>query len=306
MIEVKDQHRASHRVLLATLWLTLLVLAVEIWAGWAARSLSLLAEALHTLIDSFSALLSLMAVGNAYDANGQEIRSHGKRETVSVLLLVAFVGIVGFTLLEISARQLDAVMHKVALPFVAQINFPLIQLLCLVVAIYFCLVWFERYEARVLKSSALRLNAHHMLQDSWLTLLVLAGLIGIWQGYIWLDPLITVFLVLMSIKTLWRVLNWQLPSLVKQVAIAPEALSQLAHQVEGVTHCYRILSKGIVDRQVFIKMHLVVDPEFVEAAPAIADQVKQLLRERYGPVEAMIHIEKPSLSTESLADFASP
>jgi cation diffusion facilitator family transporter len=306
MIEVKDRHRASHRILLSTLWLTLLILAVEIWAGWAARSLSLLAEALHTLIDSFSALLSLMTVGNSYGINGQEIRSHGKRETVSVLLLVAFVGIVGFTLLEMSARQLDAVMHKLALPLAAKMNFPLIQLLCLVVAIYFCLVWFERYEARVLQSSALRLNAHHMLQDSWLTLLVLAGLIGVWQGYTWLDPVIAVFLVFMAIKSLWRVLNWQLPSLVKQVAIAPEALSQLAQQVEGVIYCYRILSQGIIDHQVFVEMHLVVHPEFVEAAPAIADQVKQLLRERYGPLEAVIHIEKPFLNTGRLADFASP
>ena len=44
------QRRQTYRLLLTTLWLTLLLLGVEAIAGWASQSLLLLAEALHTLV----------------------------------------------------------------------------------------------------------------------------------------------------------------------------------------------------------------------------------------------------------------
>jgi divalent metal cation (Fe/Co/Zn/Cd) transporter len=88
------------------------------------------------------------------------------------------------------------------------------------------------------------------------------------------------------------VLNWQLPLLIQQIAIAPEVLNRLACEVEGVNHCYRIRSKGIVGRQMVIEMNLVVQPEFISMAQAIARQVEDLIRERYGPVYAIIHIDQ--------------
>lgn len=62
MTEGDYQRRMSYRLLLATLWATLLLLAVEVIGGWATQSLTLLSESLHTLVNAFSTVLSLVAV----------------------------------------------------------------------------------------------------------------------------------------------------------------------------------------------------------------------------------------------------
>lgn len=291
MTEAYSRRRASHQVLLATLWLTLLVLAVKVWAGWAAKSLCLLAESMHTLIDGFSTLLSLLAIATPGRLSGREVIGHGRAESTGMLVLVAFLGFAGLSLFGIASQQLEAVTRNVADPFDVTMSLPLIQLLGVVMAVHLCLAFFERYEARVLESGVLRLNATHMLQDSWLSLVVLVGLVGIWRGYLWLDPLLAILLVLAAIRSCWRVLNWQLPLLLRQIAIAPEVLAQIARQVEGVTHCYRVQSRGIVGRYVFVEMHLILHPEFMGAARVIAERVEGAIRERYGPVQAIIHVD---------------
>jgi cation diffusion facilitator family transporter len=298
MTEVQDRRRASYQVLLATLWLTLLVLAVKIWAAWAMQSLSLLAEALHTLVDGFSTVLSLIAVASPHRVMGREIWTHGRRLTAGTLLLAAFIGFTGFSLLGISIQQLQAATQNLPLLFPAQINLSLIQLVGVVTAINVCLVLFERYEARILESSALRLNADYILKHTWLTVLVIIGLIGASAGYFWLDPLMAIFAVLLLIKNYWQVLNWQLPLLVQQMAIAPEALAQLACQCEGVIRCYHVRSHGIVGRQVFVELHLGLHPDFLGSAHSVATCVEAAIRERYGPVYALIYVQEISVPTE--------
>jgi len=292
MTEVKDRRRRVYLVLLAALWITLLILAVKVWAGWATRSLSLLAESLHTLVDGFSALLSLLAASSPYTKSGREIWGYGKRIVATTLALAAFLGFSGLCLLLEAMRQLGAAQQSLAGPFEAQINGSLIQLIGMIVAVSICLALVERHQAKALNSHALRLTGNHGLRDAWLSLMLIIGMLGIWRGYVWLDPLMAIALVGMVIRSFWRVLNWQLPLLVRQTAIAPEILAQLAHQVEGVTHCSRIRSYGVVGRHVLIEMELTLHPEFIGAARIISERIEGLIRERYGPVYAHIHMNR--------------
>ena len=291
MTEVSDRRRPIYLVLLTVLWINLLVLAVKVWAGWATASLSLLAESLHTLIDGSSTVLSLLSTASAYRVSGREVWGHSRREAAGILLLSAFLGFAGFSLLIVSMQQLEAATQGVEVIFPVQINFVLVLLITLVMVVSTGLALFERHQATRLESQALRLNANHVLQDSWLNLIVLVGLIGVWQGYIWLDPLLAIALVLLAVRSLWWMLNRQMPLLVKQTAIAPELLAQITYQIEGVTHCYRIRSKGVVGRQVLVEMHLGIHPEFMPAAHLIAERIEGAIRERYGPVRAKIMID---------------
>ncbi len=91
MAEAQGRRRASHQVLLASLWLALIILVVKVWIGWATQSLSLLAESLQTLVNGFSILLSAIAVTSRYPAS-REVGGHGKVESVLALLLAALMG----------------------------------------------------------------------------------------------------------------------------------------------------------------------------------------------------------------------
>jgi cation diffusion facilitator family transporter len=284
MGDLHGQYRASYQILFFTLWLTLLVLAVKFWAGWTTRSLSLLADFLHTLLDCFSILLSLIATTSMRKVSGQALRTHGQQHTAAVLLLTAFLGFIGFTILAICLFHFgDFLPQSAAVPEL-KVDLPLVLLLSTVVAVHVCLVLFERYESSVLGNPTLRQSANHILQDTWLTVLMLAGLVGVSQGYLWIDPLLTVFLTLMLAPTLWRILNQQMPSLVYQMAIAPETLAQIAAQVEGVSDCPKVYSQGVIGRQIFIRMYLLLHPEFMSVAHLIGERLENVLRERYGAV----------------------
>ncbi|MBW4658618.1 MAG: cation transporter [Drouetiella hepatica Uher 2000/2452] len=287
MGDVQGQYRASYRVLFLTLWLTLLVLAVKFWAGWTSRSLSILADFLHTLLDCFSILLSLSATASMQQSgqqSGQALRTHRQQHTVAVLLLAAFLGFIGFTMVAICLFHFrDFLASSTEAPEL-NVDLPLVFLLSAVVAVHICLVLFERYESSALRNPTLRHSANYILQGMWLTGLMLAGLIGISQGYLWLDPLLTIVLTLMLAPSLWRILKQQIPSLVHQMAIAPETLAQIAAQVEGVSDCPKVFSQGVIGDQLFIRLYLLLHPEFMSVAHLIGERLENILRERYGAV----------------------
>jgi divalent metal cation (Fe/Co/Zn/Cd) transporter len=297
MGDANNRYRGSYRVLFATLWLTLLVLAVKLWASWATRSFSLLADSLHTLLDCFSIGLSLTTTATlqqippSLETRLQDLRTHRKRHTAVVLLLTAFLGFAGFTLLAICTFFLQEFWVEPTLLPAVKVDLSLVVVLAIVSAMQVCLVLFERHESRLLGNPTLRQNANHILKDSWLTLLMLAGLAGVSQGYVLLDSLNAIALTVMLAPSLWRILDKQLPSMMYQMAVAPESLSKLASKIEGVADCRELRSQGVLGRQVVIQMYLLLQPEFMSMAHLIGERLEGLLRERYGSVKTKIYVK---------------
>jgi divalent metal cation (Fe/Co/Zn/Cd) transporter len=172
-----------------------------------------------------------------------------------------------------------------------RVGLPLIQLLGVVVVTSLGLALVGIYQARVLRNPALRFSATQLLKDVWLTLLVLAGLLGVWRGLVWLDVVLAILLVLLAVASCWRIVNWQLPFLVQQTAIAPEVLAQIARQVGGIKHCYKIQSRGLVGRLVYVQMNLIVHPEVRGVTSLIVQRLEGEIRERFGPVQVTFHID---------------
>lgn len=291
MTEGQNRYRGSRLVLFAILWLTLFVLSVKVSAGWATKSLSILAESLHTLMTSYSTLLSLLSLAAPNRPIGRDIYGHGKAETLVTLLFTAFLGFACLSLLAMSVQQLGSGPQGGILSLPVRVNLPLIQLLGVVAIVSFSIALLGFYKAKTLKSPALRFNARQLLKDVGLTILVLIGLIGVWWGVIWLDLLIAIILVILLVLSYWGVVSLQLPQLVQQTAIAPEVLAEIARQVGGVTHCYQIQSRGIVGRLVYVQMHLILHPEVKGFAPLIAERIEDAIRECFGPVQATFYID---------------
>lgn len=291
MNEGAYQRHISYRLLLATLWATLLLLAVEAIGGWATGSLTLLAESLHTLIDGFSTILSLVAVTSAQRQLGREVWGHGRGEVAATLTLCAFLGFTGLSLMFIALRQIGSGLSDGGDPFPVALDSHVLRLTALMVVVNIALAVYANYQSRGLNSLALRLNTQHFLADVWLSLVMLAALLAIYFRQGWLDPVCALGLLFLVPRSLWRVLNEQLPMLIRPTAIAPEALAHLVTQVEGVIRCQRIRSRGMVGRQVWIELHLALHPEYMDVADAIGEQIEALLRRQYGPLRTQIWVE---------------
>ena len=286
------------RVLLITLGLNVLVMALKAWVGWVTGSLSLVADALHSVTDSANNILGLFASRLALPHPDRDHPyGHQKYEAVGALGIAAFLGIACFEILQ-------GAIERLLQPSGPEVKISASELwvLLLVLGVNIFVAFYERGVGRRVQSPLLIADAQHTMSDIWVTISVLAGLLGIWiGGWQWLDVVLAFPVALMVFWSGWSVLRENLPWLVDEMAIAPEAIHAIAMQVPGVLNCHEIASRGVVGRQVFIEMHLIVEAPDVETAHQITEAVEERLSERYEPVRVMIHVEPPAYTSEQIS-----
>ncbi|MGD1932529.1 MAG: cation diffusion facilitator family transporter [Leptolyngbyaceae cyanobacterium] len=281
-----DHRPAVRRVLVITLVLNLLVVVLKSIVGVWTGSLSLLADALHSVTDSANNVLGL--VTNQL-ASPRPDRDHPygrqKYEAVGALGIAAFLGIACFEILQHAMERLLNGSPPVLMSAIA------LWLMLIVLGINIGVAFYERRVGLRLQNKILLADAHHTMSDVWVTISVLGGLIGVWFGWQWLDLVMAFPVALLVFKSGWEVLCENLPWLLDEMAIAPEAIHATVIQVPGVVNCHNIASRGLLGRQVFIDMHLIVEPRTLAEAHAITEQIEAMLDTKYGPARVTIHLE---------------
>lgn len=286
---VLDNRSEVRRVLIITLLLNLLVMVIKAGVGGWTGSLSLLADALHSVTDSASNVLGIIAIRFSLPQPDRDHPyGHQKFEAVGALGISAFLGIACFEILKGAAERLFTKSHTV------ELSAPVLWLVILVLGINIFVAFYERAVGQRIGSNILIADAQHTMSDIWITITVLLSLIGVWLGYQWLDVVLALPVALLVFRSGWSVLQANLPWLVDEMAIAPEAIYSVVMEVPGVLNCHDIASRGLLGRQVFIEMHLIVDADDVETAHQITEAVESHLEERYSPVRINIHIEPPT------------
>ncbi len=294
---VLDNRSTVRKVLLITLFLNIFVLLLKAGVGWLTGSLSLLADALHSLTDSASNILGLVSSRFSSPLPDRDHPyGHQKYEAIGALGIAAFLGVACFEILQ---GAIERFMHT-SQP--VRIGGAELWLLLIVLGVNIFVTFYERREGLRVNSSILIADAQHTMSDIWVTIAVLAGLLGIWIfNWQWLDVALSFPVAIMVFYSGWEVLKQNLPWLVDEIAIAPEAINEIAMAVPGVINCHDIASRGVVGRQTFIEMHLIVEAKDVETAHQITEEVEARLIERYSPVRVMIHVEPPSYQEDHIS-----
>ncbi|HEY9646220.1 MAG TPA: cation diffusion facilitator family transporter [Chroococcidiopsis sp.] len=294
---VIDHRSTIRQVLIITLLLNLLVLLLKVIVGVWTGSLSLLADALHSITDSANNILGLVTSQmSSPDPDREHPYGHHKFEAVGALGIAAFLGIACFEILQSASEKLFKGGGLVT------VSGTELLLLLVVLGVNIFVAFYERHVGRRVGSPILIADAYHTMSDVWVTISVLAGLICIWiWGIQWMDVLLAFPVALLVFSSGWSVLRANLPWLVDEMAIAPEAIHDAVMDVSGVLNCHSIASRGVLGRQVFIEMHLIVAATDVETAHAITEAVEAMLEERYSPVRVSIHVEPPSYQSDQLS-----
>jgi cation diffusion facilitator family transporter len=291
-----DNRATVRRVLIITLLLNIFVLILKAIVGNLTGSLSLLADALHSVTDSANNILGLIASRFSSPVPDREHPyGHQKFEAVGALGIAAFLGIACF---EIVQGAIERILHGGK---TVRISAPELWILLLVLGVNIFVAFYERREGKRVGSPILIADATHTMSDIWVTMTVIAGLIGVWLGYQWFDIVLAFPVALMVFWSGWMVLKENLPWLVDEIAIAPETIHAIAVSVSGVVNCHDIASRGVVGRQVFIEMHLIVDAGDIETAHHITEEVEKRLEERFNPARILIHVEPPSYQSSQIS-----
>ncbi|MBC1242098.1 cation diffusion facilitator family transporter [Nostoc sp. 2RC] len=293
---ISDNRAEVRKVLIITLILNLFVMGLKAIVGSWTGSLSLLADALHSVTDSANNVLGLIASKfSSPHPDREHPYGHSKFEAVGALGIAAFLGIACFEILQ---GAIERILKGGEL---VKISLPELWLLLIVLGINIFVAFYERAVGRRVGSPILIADATHTMSDIWVTISVIGGLIGVWLGYQWMDVVLAFPVALLVFWSGWSVLKENLPWLVDQMAIAPEVIHAIATSVPGVINCHDIASRGVVGRQVFIEMHLIVDAPDVQTAHQITEQVESLLEERFRPVRILIHVEPPGYKSEQIS-----
>jgi cation diffusion facilitator family transporter len=293
---IYDNRTTVRRVLIITLLLNIFVMLLKAVVGNLTGSLSLLADALHSVTDSANNILGLIASRFSSPIPDREHPyGHQKFEAVGALGIAAFLGIACFEILQGAIEKIIYGGKTV------RISVPELGILLIVLGVNIFVAFYERRVGKRVGSPILIADATHTMSDIWVTITVIAGLIGVWLGYQWFDLVLAFPVALMVFRSGWIVLKENLPWLVDEIAIAPETIHAIAVSVPGVVNCHDIASRGVVGRQVFIEMHLIVDSGDVETAHHITEEVEKHLQERFNPARILIHVEPPSYRSSQIS-----
>ena len=302
---VQDNRSQVRRVLWLTLLLNLFVMALKFTLGIATGSLSLQADALHSVTDSVNNVLGL--VTNRFSSpkpDREHPYGHQKFEAVGALGIAAFLGIACFEILRGAVEKIFFSTETAEIT----VTSAELWLLLLVLVVNIFVAFYERNVGKKVNSPILIADAKHTMSDIWVTIIVIIGLVGVWQAdnlnipqLRWLDVVLAFPVALLVFQSGWEVINENLPWLVDEMAIAPEAIYDVVIEVPGVVSCHDIASRGMLGRQVFIEMHLIVNTEDLFIAHQITEQIEDRLEKHFGTVRVLIHVEPPEYEEDDIS-----
>lgn len=282
-----DTRVAVQRVLLVALAVNVSVSLLKLVLGLLTGSLAVLADAMHSATDGLSSLMGLIT-NNLSDPNPDRDHPYGhdKYEALGALAIAGFILVTALEILRTAIERIAGGLRPLRL------DGQDLLLLLIVLGCNLLLAGYERSEGKRLGSPLLLADAKHTTSDIWTTMLLLVGLAGaVGLGQNWLDVALAIPLCLLLVRVCWQVLRSNMPWLVDQIAIAPEAIHEVAMGVPGVLNVHDIASRGVLGQRVFIELHMVVDANDLPTAHRITELVEEHLEQRFGPVRCTIHLE---------------
>jgi cation diffusion facilitator family transporter len=265
------------------------LILLKLVAGTVTGSVSLIAEAIHSLMDLIAAIIAFISVSvSDRPADKQHQFGHGKAENVSGV-------IEGLLILVAAGLIIREAIHKIT----AGVSLELIEVGIAVMGVSLVVnIFVSRYLYKVSKSTdslALEADAAHLTTDVMTMAGVFLGLIVVRiTGWNILDPIIAMAVAVLIVKAAVDIIKKSFGGLMD--ASLPEAEQKaiesclMAHKDRIVEfHRLRTRKAGSL-RQ--IDVHLVIPREMhVEVAHSLCDHLETDIEKLLNNTEVNIHVE---------------
>jgi len=283
-----SRSRDIRAVLVQVLALNLLVAVAKLAYGLMTGAISMVADGIHSLMDSSSNVVGL--VGTAIAARPPDPGhpyGHRKFEVIAALGITFLLFLACYEILTGSVARL---MTPKA-PEVTRASFVIMILTILIntfVTIY------ESKRGRALRSPILVADSLHTRSDIYASLAVLTGLAGVTLGRPIFDPLAAFVVVGLIARAGYRIVASSLDVLADARVYSPEEIAAAAMQVPGVIDCHDVRTRGLPDH-VHLDFHLTVAPHTpTSESHAIAHRVIESIQGRFpGIRDVTPHVEPP-------------
>ncbi|MBM3388166.1 MAG: cation transporter [Betaproteobacteria bacterium] len=266
----------------------LLTVALKTGAWWLTDSVSLLSDAMESLVNLAGAMFALAMVTVAQQpADEDHPFGHHKAEYFSsgfegVLILVAALAIIG------------AAVHRLLYPQPMQALGLGLALSVLSSALNGLLAWAMLKKAREHGSIALEADARHLYTDVWTSIGVVAALVLVaYTGWAWLDPVVAIAVALNILREALHLVRRSADGLMDRALEPPlreeidRTLALFAHQAIRFDH---VVTRQAGQRR-FVDLHMHMPAGWtLGRAAALRTSVEQALMSAVPGLRASIQL----------------
>ncbi len=281
MMQVSSYLKISVAVAVTTI-------ALKTGAWWISGSVSLLSDAMESLVNLAGAVFALaMVTIAARPPDDDHPYGHHKAEYFSsgfegVLIFVAALAII-WTAIDrlLVPKALEAVGLGIVLSVVSS-------------ALNGVLAWAMLRKARTHRSMALEADARHLFTDVWTSAGVIVGLLAVMgTGWWWLDPVIAIAVALNILREGGR-LVWRSAEGLMDQALEPEVLADIERTLDTFRH-QTIRFDHVVTRRAgqrrFVDLHMHMPAAWtLGRAAAVRSSVEQALMSAVPGLRASIQL----------------
>ncbi len=278
--------RQIKRVLWITLFLNLFVCVSKLAYGYATDTLGMVADGYHSLFDSSSNVVGLIAIQYASKpADTGHPYGHRKAETISTLIIAAMLFGACYEIGSGAyARFFDKTVPEVTLySFLIMIG---------TMVINYGVSRYEGLKGRELRSQILMADSAHTRSDIFVSLSVIIALIGIKLGYVWLDGVAAIVIAVFVAFMGFRVIRESLGTLMDQAQLDPKAVCESVSSIAGVRDCHNVRSRGH-SSAIYMDLNIHVDPAMtIQRAHELTHQVIAKIKTEFPQViDVVVHTE---------------
>ncbi|NOZ59374.1 MAG: cation transporter [Euryarchaeota archaeon] len=283
----RERYRAGERASLVGVFGNAALAVLKFVTGVAAGSAALVADALDSLSDAVSSLITWLGM-RISQKPADETHPYGHYDAEAI------AGLIGSMMLLLLAYELagHAISRLIEGPREVELYAALVVVLNLAAKAY--LSAYTRGVARRIRSPALAASAANFKGDVYTSLAILAGIVANRQGLYLLDPLIALGITLLIFRTAVEI-GWKNILNLMGTVPSPEMvrrIEELTREVEGVidVHRVRVHAMGAYNK---VDLHVCVDEDLpLREAHRIAHEVQVRITERIPEVaSALVHVE---------------
>jgi len=286
-IPATTRSAAVRRVLWITLIGNLGVAVAKLVVGMSTQTLSMIADGYHSLLDSASNVVGIVALSYAHLPPDEDHQyGHRKFEVlasigISVMLLVAATEIVLNAWGRLSGGGSLAVFSPVS-----------VVVMLITMAVNLSVSRYESLKGRQLHSPFLLADARHTATDFWSSLSVLAALLAIRSGWAWLDPLAALLIAGIIVHAGYQILRWSLGVLADRASIDAAAIQKIAREFPDVRSIQRVRTRGFSD-VVFADMTVRLRPSMtLREAHDTCDLIEERVKSEFPEIaDIIVHAE---------------
>jgi cation diffusion facilitator family transporter len=256
--------------------------------GYLTGSVSILSDGFHSLTDSASNVMGLVAIRLARKPPDRDHPyGHRKFETLAAAGIFVFLLLVVVEVVQSAIARLRTGEAPEVTPysFAVMIGTLLVNL---------AVVRYEAGEGRRLQSELLLADAAHTRSDAWTSCAVLVSLAAVALGYRWLDAAGALVVAIFIAHTGYKIGLETSGILADRVVLAEDEIRGVVMTVPEVLGCHHIRTRGSFDHT-FLDLHVWFPARMpLDEAHRLSHVVKDRLMEAFPQVaDAIIHLEPP-------------